>query len=401
MPPESYVTRLRTELAGIASDMDALLDRSTIRNVDPNTSDSGIFVVGAAKWGWAPSDAETSSLQMRLLARYRSWLERFRLLFPHPTPDLSARIDKADRFVQRWIERDGKWDHSIPSTIDRAKEAAAEQMATFGGLIDLVTETGDGTLRVVPDTNAFIRNADLASYARSLGTADFVVHLLPTVLSELDDLKDRGAPEVRNQAQGVIRRMKGLRDKGSLAQGVKLTRTIMVKTEAREVDVRGVLDWLDPNVSDDRIIAAALRLQSAYAADTLLLVTSDLNLQNKADAVGLPYVETPPSRSSLRAALSASIRRTGMPGQPPLITLVNNGPAVAQAIDYSVATAPESGPHTFRAGPWHVERLASGQSDEREVWGMFPPVVTVTVSWTDDEGANDLSWTIDFPPPGD
>jgi predicted ribonuclease YlaK len=64
--------------------------------------------------------------------------------------------------------------------------------------------------------------------------------------------------------------------------------------EHREVDARSVLQWLDPDVPDDRIIAAALRLQSNHPAGlVILLVTTDINLQNKADAVGLPYAEPP------------------------------------------------------------------------------------------------------------
>jgi predicted ribonuclease YlaK len=181
--------------------------------------------------------------------------------------------------------------------------------ATFDRLLDIASATGSDTLRLVPDTNALIRNADLASYTRSAPATTFAVHLLPTVLSELDDLKDRGkTQELRDKAQGVVRRLKGLRDKGNLATGVNLTKTITVQAEAREVDVRAVLDWLDPSVPDDRLLAAALRLQSDHPAGTVVLVTSDLNLQNKADAVGLPYIETPPTVASLRAALSASVQ---------------------------------------------------------------------------------------------
>jgi hypothetical protein len=217
------------------------------------------------------------------------------------------------------------------------------------------------------------------------------------VLSELDDLKDRGrTQDLRNQAQAVVRRLKGLRDKGNLAVGVKLTKTITVRAEAHEVDVRGVLDWLDPAVPDDRVLAAALRLQSDHPAGSVVLVTSDLNLQNKADAVGLPYMETPPTVASLRAELAASLGWPS-PTSPPVVTLTNRGPAAARGIAYSVATLPDSRPPHFRAGPWEVEQLATGISDARPVYGFYTPVVLVTATWTDDDGAHDLSWPIDFP----
>lgn len=260
----SYLERLSGELAEIRADMNALLDASTIRNVNPNTPGSDIFVVGAADWGWGPSDPALSAVQMRLAARYRAWFVRFRLLFPHPTPDVTSDIDEVDNFVQSWIERPDKWDHTI-RTIDPAKEVAAKKFATFDRLLETASHAGSDTLRLVPDTNALIRNPDLASYARATPSRTFTVHLVPTVIAELDDLKDRGrTPELRDQVQGVVRRLKGLRDKGNLAAGVKLTKTVTVQTEAREVDVRAVLDWLDPSVPDDRVLAAALRLQSDH-----------------------------------------------------------------------------------------------------------------------------------------
>ena len=43
------------------------------------------------------------------------------------------------------------------------------------------------------------------------------------------------------------------------------------------------LSWLDPNVMDDRIIASALQIQVEHPAANILLVTGDINLQNKAD----------------------------------------------------------------------------------------------------------------------
>lgn len=398
VPPSvaSYVDRLRAELSEIRSDMDALLDASTIRNMNPNTPDSSVVFVGAADWGWGPSDAALSASQMRRAARYHAWFDSLRLLFTHPTPDVASDMKEVDEFVRRWTERPGTWDHSISRTIDAAKQIAAEQFETFDRLLDIASRSGSDTLRLVPDTNALIRNPDLASYARTAPSPTFTIHLVPTVLGELDDLEDRGrSQELRDQAQGVVRRLKGLRDKGNLATGVKVTKTIAVQTEAQEVDVRGVLDWLDPAVPDNRLLATALRLQSDHPSGAVVLVTSDLNLQNKADAVGLPYIETPPTTASLRAKLTASLR---WPGEgPSLVTLSNEGPATARSIEYAISTLPDAGPPHFRAGPWTVDRLDRSGTDEQRVYRFYAAVVLVTVTWTDDDGAHELSWTIEFP----
>lgn len=116
--------RLRAELTEIRAEMDALLDASTIRNVNPNTPDSSVVVVGAADWGWGPSDPALSASQMRLTARYHAWFDRFRLLFTHPTPDVASDMKEVDEFVRRWTERPGIWDDSIQRTIDAAKQVA-------------------------------------------------------------------------------------------------------------------------------------------------------------------------------------------------------------------------------------------------------------------------------------
>lgn len=76
---------------------------------------------------------------------------------------------------------------------------------------------------------------------------------------------------------------------------------VRLRLEHREIDARSVLSWLDPAVPDDRLLGAALRLQSDHPAGVVVLVTGDLNLQNKADAVGLPYAEPPEPRGSNQA----------------------------------------------------------------------------------------------------
>lgn len=265
-----YLERLRTELAGIEADQAALLDRSTIRNVNPNKSDSSLFVVGAADWGWGPSDADVTAMQMHLAARYSAWFERFRLLFPHPTADVAGSVKEVDDFMRRWTSRPDGWDHSIPRTIDSAKALATSQFATLNGLLDVAAKSGTAELRLVPDTNSLIRNPDLASYARAAQVPNFRVHLFPTVLGELDNLKDRGkAQDLRDQAQAVVRRLKGLRDKGNLAQGVKLTNTITVQAEAREIDVRSVLGWLGGSIPQCPMTDYLLRRSGSRAITPL------------------------------------------------------------------------------------------------------------------------------------
>lgn len=59
----------------------------------------------------------------------------------------------------------------------------------------------------------------------------------------------------------------------------------------------GLPTWLDLDVPDDRIVASTLLLQSRHPGSCVYVASSDLNLQTKLAAVGLPFVE-PPDQSN-------------------------------------------------------------------------------------------------------
>ena len=99
-PRQSYLARLRADLAHLTAALDALLDGSAIKYVNPNRGGDGIFFVGAADWGWDASNEQTTAAQMELIGQYSGWFERFRLLFPHPTPDVERKITTADKFFR-------------------------------------------------------------------------------------------------------------------------------------------------------------------------------------------------------------------------------------------------------------------------------------------------------------
>ena len=53
------------------------------------------------------------------------------------------------------------------------------------------------------------------------------------------------------------------------------------------------LEWLDPTSGDDRIIAGVIDAMRRFPRSTVVLVTADVNLQNKAAFASLPFVEPP------------------------------------------------------------------------------------------------------------
>lgn len=288
MRPPSFTERLLSALNELERRYLDVLDRSRVRNVDLNDG-GGMVFIGFAKWGWEP-DEQLVGERTRLLADVDEWFALFRLLHRSSLPETDARIDEAMGLLRRWLKREGG-DHSIPPALEEARCKAAGAFGELRALVELGTHGQDGML-AVPDTNALLRWPDVADYKTILGTDDFVAVLVPTVMSELDDLKDRGrTPDVRERATRAVRRVKGLRDRGDLRTGVRVAGKTTLRAEHREVQARDVLGWLDPDAPDDRIVAAALDLQARQPSATVVLVTGDINLQNKAAAVGVPFVD--------------------------------------------------------------------------------------------------------------
>lgn len=293
-PPPSLRDRLARDLAEIESQIQALLDISEIRYVNPNTRGSDFVVVGASDYGWAPSDDRQHVARMRLNRDYDAWFARFKTLFGGITPELKKSIAETDRWTRGWITRSRRYDHSIPRTIAEAKVVAVQRIAPLREGLALLGSQGEGGIRLVPDTSALMDAPDLSTYWAAAGARTFTVHLLPQVLVELDALKDGGRNAAQQKrARAALRGIKDLKQRGELTKGVKLTRGVTVVADPREPDFSRLPDWLNSQVPDDRVLAGALEVQAAHPSSAVILVASDLNLQNKAEVVGLPAVEPP------------------------------------------------------------------------------------------------------------
>lgn len=291
-PPPTYLDRLRGELDELHRRYAKILDASAIHNVDPNRGRSRRMVfIGFARWGWAPSDTDLERDRMTLLGTLRSWDVRFRLLFTAPVPTVAKRIKDNLGLLEGWLVRaDGA--HGVPSTIDAARAQVAAAAAELAGLLELVPPDPH-PVRLVVDTNTLIDNPDLSVFTVQLGPA-YLVHVLPVVFSEIDDLKRSGrTPELREAAKRADRRLKGLRDNGDVQVGARVAGEVYAIFDFREPTHDGLPGWLDLDVPDDRLVAGVLRLQSDHPGSALFIATGDLNLQNKLAAVGLPFIELP------------------------------------------------------------------------------------------------------------
>lgn len=290
--PPSYLARLLAELDEISAGYAGVLSASAVRNIDRSGRGSGIVFYGASR-GWAESDPGLEAARMELLRLVRDWEPRFRLLFPHPTPAVSKRLGEHIGRLEGWLVRK-PGEHGIPSTIAAAAAVVEAGVADLRELARLLPPD-EYAVRLAVDTNTLIDNPDLAVHAVALGRR-YMVHLLPVVLREIDDLKRGGkTPQLREAAQRADRRLKGLRDNGDVLSGVRVAGEVHAVFEHIEPKDDRLPSWLDLAVPDDRFAASCLLLQSEHPGSALYVATSDLNLQTKLAAIGLPFIELPAS----------------------------------------------------------------------------------------------------------
>lgn len=261
---------------------------------DVNQRSSSIFVVGPSR-AWADLDQDGRRLQSRLIEENRRLAALVRALLSHAPEDGSEELAQAQETVQGLIDQSHlTWVKSTAEAFDEAEKALDKQLELIANLYDPV----EGPPIYVPDTNALLWNPVFEQWCFD-DAPRFAVVLTATVLSELDRLKiEHRNPAIRERSEGLIRRIKGYRTRGDLSAGVPLVTNIStIKTIALDPKVEETLPWLDPATEDDRILVSFVEVMREHVRTPVILVTRDINLQNKAKYAGLPHVE-PPDPSS-------------------------------------------------------------------------------------------------------
>lgn len=261
-----------------------------------NPRGSGVLHV-SGDHAYRELDAEGTQLQSRLLEEYTQFADLVGVLL-RQQPDRARENHETHRkTVLAVIEQDdATWHHSIDEEWDSASKALQLQIASIENLYSVA----DGAVVVVPDTNALLWHPGLEEW--SFEEFDkFEVCLVPVVLSELDALKvNHRNQAVREKAEGLVRRIKGYRDRGSLRDGVPLRREVSrISSTAVEPDFSASLPWLDATNADDRLVATFIEVMRRHVRSPVLLVTRDLNLQNKMEFAHLPFIEPPKPGASM------------------------------------------------------------------------------------------------------
>jgi hypothetical protein len=252
---------------------------------------SSILVVFGPDHYWKPLDEPGQQLQSKVRTDYDKFFAILSTLLKSQTISIKSSLAEHDSTVKEVINQH---EATELTTIDEAFADLTEAINSQVALLSSLHDAADGEHIYVPDTNALLYNPALEDWEFDV-SRNFIVIITPTVLSELDQLKVNHRNEnVRQKAEGLIRRLKGYRSRGRLVDGVPLRKgnsTLM--TIATEPKMEESLPWLQANNNDDRILAGLIEVMREHPRCQVILVTRDMNLQNKTEFAGLPFVEPP------------------------------------------------------------------------------------------------------------
>lgn len=300
----NYLTYLRKEITSINEDMlelrqkVAIIERTRssgplVINIREGTVVSDPTTVGLV---WGELTDQQRALQSKIRKRFIRLCKHLALLLSDCTTDTKRKLTIATDAYLRQIEFSQGCLEDLPRSADERESRLRSMALELHQLTKFAEHLGDESTIIIPDTNALICTGEPTDYRCASAMDTYTFLYLPTVMGELDDMKmNHRNPRVVTKAKKAIKRIKGFLNQGDLEHGVAYHRCkkIQLKSEYGEPNMKQTLDWLDGGVPDDRILASCLTVMVENPNADVVLVTGDVNLQNKARAAGVPTHDLP------------------------------------------------------------------------------------------------------------
>jgi hypothetical protein len=232
-------------------------------------------------------------VQDRLYKKFNKIVELVEMLLSDsPERHLKEFHSETENVIESILQNKMTWCKST-------NEVATKSSASLEKIKDILNSLfikSDLPPLLIPDTNALYTNIEIEKWKFDQ-MEKFDLIITPSVLKDLDKHKiDHRNENVRTKALKLINKIKEYRRRGKLTEGVVLVKEkVNLKTIAVEPNFSKTLNWLDPFNEDDRLIAEILELIKANCNRPVIIITSDINLQNKCEFVDLPFIEPPTS----------------------------------------------------------------------------------------------------------
>lgn len=140
-------------------------------------------------------------------------------------------------------------------------------------------------------------------------------------------------------------------------------------------------NWLDPYSKDDRLIGSCLELQFQNTAVNVMIVTGDINLQNKAEMALLPFCE-PPSLALPAKQAKPSVRELSLEDRAEAVdVIVEITQGMSQTFMFNVRNCSDEeisltkvtfGEDGFKIAEWETDKARPT---------IIAPRATASISW--------------------
>ncbi len=283
MNRNSLISNIEIKLNSLQDEVFRLLSSLSVKT-DNNRFKTGEFQgvsVNEPPCAWKKLTVQQEKQHIKISKQYKSLMQILdNLIVEHATDRIEERYNIIKKEFQTWVllEKNFKLKKSLNTNI----EYFLENVNLLREIIDSLQ--GEVKLIIVPDTNALLIEPDPIKYKEIIKEKSFTFILLPIVISELDKLKiNNDNDNVKEKAKKLIKRIKGWRSQGNITEGVTLDKTISLKAEVIEPNFKKMPSFLNIDNNDDIIIMYILNIQRRFPSATVILVSRDINMQNKAE----------------------------------------------------------------------------------------------------------------------
>ena len=250
-------------------------------------NDPIVLISPAGDQSWDDLPPGGKQIQARLLPEVDRFAELLQTLTQNLPIGAQQDMRGSLKAMRSAIEQNGPtwW-----KTSNEAVRGFRELIESIIKVLDDYSGGSSGAVLAIPDTNALLGNPDIEHWQFE-GDRSFTVILTPTVLSELDRHKvNHKNEQVRDKALTLVRKIKEYRRRGPLNVGATVVKDrISLRAVAAEPNMSKGLSWFDSTNADDRFLAAALEIMRENLGAVVYIVTSDINMQNKAEMAGIPF----------------------------------------------------------------------------------------------------------------
>lgn len=268
-----------------------LLEKSRPYAPEPGYFMDHVIVDLSGDYRWVKLDLEGQRLQAKLLEDYQKLFAILKVFLHNRPSDATDSLEVANYIISKLIDQNSA---TYYSTSQEAFDEGEKYYKSLLNLIERLYDTENQEIILVPDTNALFYNHCLDKWNFAF-TKSFVLLFVPTVLSELDSHKvNHRNDSVRDKATSLIKQYKEFRSRGNIFYGVPIVKGISkMAAIAIEPDMANSLPWLKADNPDDRLLASSIEIMRQHPRKSVVLVTRDINLQNKCDYAKVPYIEPP------------------------------------------------------------------------------------------------------------